>query len=289
MKLPAPRRTGQVLSVGIPASTLSVAQDLREETALTGLVGRAAAIFRVDRIFIYRDVSSSDQDEEAARLKKLLEYLDTPPYLRKSLYPIDDDLRYVGILPPLRTPHHPLQGKLESVSSGDLRMGIVLSSGPEGSEVEIGLEEPVSLIDPLRTVGDLITVKMLRVDQSPLARLAYPREIEAYWGYQVFDCRGSLGSLLTEPEFDLKVGTSKRGDSWSEVAGRLGERYAKAKNILLLFGSYREGLMEILSHEKLKLDDVVHFTVNTIPLQGTATVRTEEALFASLALLRVLG
>jgi len=37
--------------------------------------------------------------------------------------------------------------------------------------------------------------------------------------------------------------------------------------------------------EGLKLEDIADFVVNTIPKQGTETVRTEEALIASLAIL----
>jgi len=49
-----------------------------------------------------------------------------------------------------------------------------------------------------------------------------------------------------------------------------------------------EGLYEIVAHEHLKLDEVAHFTINTIPDQGTETVRTEEALYATLACLGLL-
>jgi predicted SPOUT superfamily RNA methylase MTH1 len=37
--------------------------------------------------------------------------------------------------------------------------------------------------------------------------------------------------------------------------------------------------------EGLKLEDIADFVVNTIPKQGTETVRTEEALIASMAIL----
>jgi hypothetical protein len=49
------------------------------------------------------------------------------------------------------------------------------------------------------------------------------------------------------------------------------------------FGSPSQGLQQIVSHEGLRLDDIVDYVVNTIPMQGTETVRTEEALIASMA------
>jgi predicted SPOUT superfamily RNA methylase MTH1 len=46
-------------------------------------------------------------------------------------------------------------------------------------------------------------------------------------------------------------------------------------------------LYERAKNEGLNLDDIVDFVVNTIPMQGTETVRTEEAFIASLAVLNV--
>jgi predicted SPOUT superfamily RNA methylase MTH1 len=280
------RRSKGTLTVAIPASILSLPSHFREKTALAGFVGRVATIFRVDRILVYRDLASEDQTGDARLLVKILQYLDTPQYLRRLVYPIDDDLRYVGILPPLRGPHHPLPQELEQLSPGDLREGVVVDSRSGESQVDIGLETPVPMIDPLQKVGRRVTVKILRGGPDYLVRLALPEEIRSYWGYTVSDCAASLGGLLSGFRFDLVIATSREGESWTRVAKEIGRRIAGADSTLLLFGSHRAGLREILSHENLKLKDIVEFTVNTIPSQGTATVRTEEALFASLALLR---
>ncbi len=43
------------LVIAIPASVISDTPHLREKTAKLGLIGRAAAIFRVDEIIVYRD------------------------------------------------------------------------------------------------------------------------------------------------------------------------------------------------------------------------------------------
>lgn len=288
MDLPAYRRGGKTLDIGIPSSILSVTPHLREKTALAGFIGRVATIFRVDRILIYRDPASEVKGRDRVLLVKILRYLDTPQYLRKLLYPIENDLRYVGILPPLRGPHHPSPDETNCLSSGDFREGTIVGSGSVGSQVEVGLGTKVSLIDPLQEIGRRVTVKMLRVGQDPLARLALPGEIRDYWGYVVFDSDMSLDNLLSNFKFDLVIATSRRGEAWSRVASNISRRLVKADSTILLFGSYKAGLQEILSHENLKLDDVVEFTVNTIPSQGSATVRTEEALIASLALLRAL-
>jgi predicted SPOUT superfamily RNA methylase MTH1 len=61
----------------------------------------------------------------------------------------------------------------------------------------------------------------------------------------------------------------------------------RANSILLVFGSPRRGVFEILSDENMNPIQISKFTVNSIPDQKTATVRTEEALLASLAILNL--
>ena len=99
------------LSIAIPASIISDTPHLREKTAKIGLIGRAAAIFRVDEIIVYPDNPRVDQRRDLDFIAFLLNYLETPQYLRKGLFKIEPDLQFAGILPPLRTPHHPLSGK----------------------------------------------------------------------------------------------------------------------------------------------------------------------------------
>ncbi|MEX2701713.1 MAG: putative RNA uridine N3 methyltransferase, partial [Candidatus Baldrarchaeota archaeon] len=52
--------------------------------------------------------------------------------------------------------------------------------------------------------------------------------------------------------------------------------------------SPREGLHEILKRESKKLSDVADYIVNMIPGQGVRTVRTEEAIYASLTIINFL-
>jgi predicted SPOUT superfamily RNA methylase MTH1 len=57
--------------------------------------------------------------------------------------------------------------------------------------------------------------------------------------------------------------------------------------VLLLFGSPSRGLFDIAKDEGFSLNNAVNFVVNTLPNQGTETVRTEEAVLATLAILNV--
>jgi predicted SPOUT superfamily RNA methylase MTH1 len=69
------------------------------------------------------------------------------------------------------------------------------------------------------------------------------------------------------------------------VADKIAKRWKKAETTLVAFGAPSQGLHEIAKKEGLRLDKVADFVVNTIPTQGTETVRTEEAIIASLAIL----
>ena len=55
----------------------------------------------------------------------------------------------------------------------------------------------------------------------------------------------------------------------------------------MAFGAPLRGLHEIAQDEGLDLAKTMDFVVNTVPNQGTVTVRTEEALLASLAILNM--
>ena len=115
------------ISIAIPASIISDTPHLREKTAKIGLIARAAAIFRINQIILYPDNPKQDQHKDLQLIALLLNYLETPQYLRKTLYKIDPDLQYAGILPPLRTPNHPLSGKTKHQKIGEYREGINLN------------------------------------------------------------------------------------------------------------------------------------------------------------------
>jgi predicted SPOUT superfamily RNA methylase MTH1 len=93
--------------------------------------------------------------------------------------------------------------------------------------------------------------------------------------------------LLERRGFDLTVATSKFATRFQDAAKSLGEKWRKAGTILVLFGAPARGLHEIVQDENVNLNELADFVVNTVPGQGTETVRTEEALLATLAILNV--
>lgn len=277
------------VAVAIPASVVSDTPHLREKTAKVGLIGRAAAIFRVDEIIIYHDNRKADQYQNADLIAMLLAYMETPQYLRKRLFKLDPRLQYAGILPPLRTPHHPLNRNAENLKIGEYREGVVLSHTSGGALVDIGVEQPVLMREKQCEADKRVTVRISKVDEQVEVQTANRDEIPDYWGYTVTQAmeKHALTKLLLGGRFDLIIATSKKGSKFTDVDGELARRWKEANNILVVFGSPEKGLYEMAKEWNMNLHDVVDFVVNTIPSQGTETVRTEEALLATLAILNV--
>jgi len=276
------------LAVAIPVSIVSDIPHLREKTLKIGLIGRAAAIFRVTEIVIFPDNLGANQKRDRNLIATILSYIETPQYLRKRLFKIKPELRYAGILPPLRTPHHPLEKRAKKLKMGEYREGSILSVIESGCLVDIGVERPVLIPGKKLPVNKRVTVKITKLGKHPRVALANREEIEAYWGYTVTSSKVSFGKLTKSGAYDLVVATSKIGAPLTQVTDELAERWKKAGSVLVAFGAPTQGLQEIVAQEKLGLGEVADFTVNTIPDQGTETVRTEEALYASLALLNAI-
>ena len=279
------RRRDRKLAVAIPASLVSDIPHLREKTLKIGLVGRAAAIFNVTEIIVFPDNLTAKQKRDRNLIVTILSYMETPQYLRKRLFKIKPELRYAGILPPLRTPHHPLAKRTKELKVGENREGAIIANTDSGSLVDIGVERPFLLPDKELPINARVTVCITKLGKRPRVALANREEIEAYWGYSVTASKVPFGELAKSRAYDLVIATSKLGVPLMEVADELAERWKKSSSILVAFGAPTQGLHEILTQENLRLDEVADFTVNTIPNQGTETVRTEEALYASLALL----
>jgi predicted SPOUT superfamily RNA methylase MTH1 len=275
------------LAIAIPASVVSDTPHLREKTSKIGLVGRAAAIFRVDEIIVYPDNPKVSQKADMDLIATLLSYMETPQYLRKRLFKLRPELQYAGILPPLRTPHHPLDRKVKNLKVGEYREGATLSRTKEGTLIDIGVEQPALILNKQLPIEKRLTVKVTKVEKQIEVELANRDEIPTYWGYVVAVERHSFGRLVKNGGFDLTVATSKRGVPFANVAEEMGEKWKKARTILVAFGAPAQGLYDIVKNEGLNLDDVADFVINTVPMQGTETIRTEEALIASLAILNM--
>jgi predicted SPOUT superfamily RNA methylase MTH1 len=278
------------LSIAIPASFIDVYSNLAQKTDQVGRIARAAAINQVIEILVFPDVSSQKQVTQRQLITRILEYLDTPQYLRKHLFGKLPELRRVGILPPLRTPHHPIEKRARNLSDSEIREGYAYRK--EGKlVVDVGVENPLPFLKPgsLR-IPCRVTVSITRKTNGILtAQPAAPPTPETYWGYKVLDIQQPLSDFLRRNRvYDLVIATSRRAPPINEIWTELRSRWKRAKNVLVLFGSHSKGLREILQRDDQQMPDLTDFLVNTVPNQGVETIRTAEAVFLSLPLFRLL-
>ncbi|PWY66309.1 deoxyribose-phosphate aldolase 2 [Aspergillus eucalypticola CBS 122712] len=272
------------LSVAIPGSIIANAHSVEQKTLLAGVIARALAVFCVDEVVVFDDdeygayydfqehkdhnnspsVKTKNQIDGGASSPKaytansdpshflthILSYLETPPYLRKHLFPIHPNLRTAGLLPSLDMPHH-----LRAHEWCDFREGIVVSSADRYSArnrhsaskitqrsndhqshhhgsstndgpttiVNTGLSQKIILLNTHLPEHARVTVRFPQ-HGFPYAEPVHPSTPRAeagyYWGYYVRRCR-SLSSVFTECPYDggydLSFGTSERGVPVSTV------------------------------------------------------------------------
>ena len=147
---------GTRLDVLVPSSLVREAEDGREATRKLGYVARAATIFRADRLVVFPD-GEGERRWGGEYVRTLLEYCATPAYLRKEVWGMREELRHVGVLPPMRP-------DTSGPDGSELRDGIVTEVGPEGRvRVNCGLQHPISLhLPPGREAaeGERVTVRV---------------------------------------------------------------------------------------------------------------------------------
>jgi methyltransferase len=266
---------GKRLAIAIPDTVLEEHESLRDKTVKVGLIARLCAVYGVDQIFIFRDLRGRG---ESSLLKLILEYLETPQYLRRRLFPLNDSLKFAGLLPPLRIPSHKPKVPVSRIAPGEIREGVILA---DGRTVDIGLDLPVQLRQKLG--GDRrVTVKI--ASNSPLTGMVVDRtEAKEYWGYTV-EVRGAE-DVLSDNGFGMKVATSRLGDSLGASLPALQASFSSSRSVMIMFGAPSRGLFDMVKNLRQK----VKFVVNLYPDQKAVTVRTEEAMGSALYLLEVLS
>lgn len=292
------------ISIAVPGSILENAQSPELRSYLAGQIARAACIFQIDEIVIFDDYADEANTEKSTleddtglvsarksctQLCRILQYLECPQYLRKYLFPIHPDLKYCGILNPLQAPHH--LGPKEEFT---YREGVVVNKpvkNDKGSYVNIGLLKEAR-VDKLLTAGLRCTVKLLPQEGSKkLKGIVVPpatprKETGTYWGYSV-RIATSISKVFSQcpykEGYDLTIGTSDKGNSVDNF------ECPSFKHMIILFGGL-QGLEAALENDPvLETEDpniLFDYYLNTLPDQGSKTIRTEEAILVSLAALR---
>ncbi|ADV65479.1 putative RNA uridine N3 methyltransferase [Desulfurococcus mucosus] len=261
------------VSIVLPSSILSVESTLLLKSLRIHQVARWTSIFGVSEVVFYREYGTPHGEYMGHR--QLIElhwrYFFTPPYLRRRLVPRSPLLRYVGALPPIRLLDFDVKGK---PVKGEERVGFAARERG-GVVVYLDNEEKYTPLNECRP--GFTKVRVVDTD----GRLVECLDVEYYMGPSL-SFKESLMEALTSVEGDVfKVATDKAG---APPAQRELESLGRAGRIALFFGGPRRGLFEISEAEGFNLLDYVDVVWNTIPGQRVVSIRTEEAVLATLGL-----
>lgn len=266
------------LWIAIPDSCLIDSQSILDKSYKISQISRACSIFCVSRIIVYHDRSVKTDNMDKQIIETILEYLDTPPYLRKKIYPKMWILKHAGTLPPIKSPHHMTSIEMNKIKDGDVRFGFAIKQN--GSlYVDVGLEKLI------RYKGSQLGKKVLvRIIKNPqlVAEDISKDNVNGYWGYDVHFA-DSLSAILADTKNALLM-TSVEGASFTKHVDILMNKIRASRNFVVIFGSPKLGLRKILESENKKILSTDNF-LNMFPLQGTQTVRLEEAILGTLSII----
>ncbi len=283
------------ISIALPASIVINSQSGELQTYLVGQIARAASIFRIEEIIIINDCTSTSEEAKLKRKQgdatnffvKNLEYMETPQYLRKALFPVIPELKYTGLMNPLDAPHH-----LRQTEWSTYREGVVIPRpvrADRGSWVNIGLKKDCQIQEKL-AVGTRVTVRINEKGDNlelkyytgnVVSQLEPKQQLGKYWGYSVRVASGIWDALkgcpYPEGKYDLMIGTSDRGETYRKLKIKEANTY---KHALIMFGGLPgiEGLIDGDENAEVTSEDaprLFEYYVNTCPDQGCRTIRTE--------------
>lgn len=286
MSSPSPSQgTSPNLWVAIPDSALSDEQTKRDKSIKVSQFARACAIFRVRRIYIYHDpLTSTTEKDDPVLLRTILRYLDTPQYLRRILYPRMNQLEFAGILHPIKAPHHVPAQDIRTVRVGDVRTGVI-AKVKGALYVEVGLGSLIPF-DGAGFEGKKVNVTFTSPYPNLRAAEASEQDIRQYWGYEVKEVPSVVKLLSSIEGNTVTIITSRKGSFFKNNEAKLAERIKAAQNVLVIFGAPKHGVHEILAKEGGRGSSAKpDFSINMFPYQATETVRLEEAVLGSLAIL----
>ncbi|WP_455141000.1 putative RNA uridine N3 methyltransferase [Candidatus Hodarchaeum mangrovi] len=267
-------------TIAIPDSAVSDCSDIRAKTEKIFQFARISAIYQVPDIMIYHDpfLKPEEAHRESRRIRRILEYIECPQYLRKRLFPISRDTSAVGVLSPLATPHHVLS---KEIKPNEIREAVIFLL--QGRTVgDVGSLHLLEVINPpkfsLQEKVLRVTVKIILKDDKLKLRLLPNRPSDIYWGYKVHVSKVALSKALLNFK-GIKIATSKT----CEPITSLNPNDLQNKDILITFGSPYKGIPEMLKAEGKKIRDVFDHCINSLTHSGTRSLRLEEAMMITLS------
>ena len=289
-------KVNYTLSILIPSSVVDNAQSKELRTYLIGELARTIGIFKISEVVIFHDKLKDNSKDYINYFIKNLQYLETPQYLRKALFPMSKDLELSGLMNPLESQHH-----LRKDEWSPYREGCVLDRPVSGeySWVNIGLNKDCKINQKLPP-KTRVTVKLNENDfnnklkyytGTPVSMSEPFLKNGTYWGYVVRVCetyKEVINNSIYEGGYDFIIGTSDKGENYKYADFNKKKDF---KHCLIVFGGISgiEGMMIDDEHNNINSTNIASnfdLYLNTCLNQGLRTIRTEEAILISLAVIR---
>jgi hypothetical protein len=263
------------LSVAIPESSLSDESLKIDKTRKISVLARACSIFKIDTIYVYQDDGNYKQDGNL--MVMILKYLETPQFLRRRLFPKMNDLKFAGVLQPLKIPSHITPANPKKINRGDIREGIIVSV--KGKRfVDVGINQLIQFFGKTG-IGKRVTVQFKEGHPRLSVKEIDKIESPTYWGYSVKE-RSNLFSLISEWKGNTII-TSRKGKTATKE--QISKFTTSDKPTLVVFGSPDKGVHEIIGGKMKNVQNAK--SLNFFPNQATETVRLEEALLGTLSII----
>ena len=208
--------------------------------------------------------------------------MDVPQYLRRKVFSKSQALKFAGLLPPLRTKSHPLEATTNDLREGYIRWGLQERPG----KIDLGLDKLVSYSKAV-SERDPTLFKVVKTTPHIVLETIEREDVSEYWGYEV-ERVSSLTELLKAFDDTTRIGFSRNAPLFHQLENDLKSTVAGTQAVLAVFGGPSHGILEFSESERESVKANIDFWINSIPDQGTETVRLEEALFVSLGVLNSL-
>ena len=190
-----------------------------------------------------------------------------------------NDLKFAGVLQPLKIPSHITPSNQKKIIRGDVREGIIVSV--KGKKfVDVGINQLIQFYGQTG-VGKRVTVQFKEGYPKLSVKEIDKTEAPGYWGYSVKE-RANLFSIFSEWKGSVII-TSRKGKTATKE--QISKYTTSDQPVLVAFGSPEKGIHEILGGRMKNVQNAK--SLNFFPNQSTETVRLEEALLGTLAILNI--
>jgi len=283
------------VSMAIPGNILDDITSQEMKMYLIEMISRTIVMHEIDEIIVYKDGTNIENNNEdnINYLMKILEYIETPDYLRENLFNVlDPDYEYVDKLKMMSSCRQVLDDEHR------YREGFVIHRPHQGkSIVNVGLNKQV-LLDKKIKGGVRVTVELSinyeeqqQDDQREFieGRVVSFMDIKEkgyYWGYHV-RLADSLSSVFQNSPFE-----SKNYD-FTCLVSTSGETYPRPLTQQSMTKKYNHLLLVFANHidnaqnEIPQYQDALDLHINTLlNFKPSFPIRFEEDLLITLTKLK---